>query len=73
MTIDELEEILAEVLGDYCSYEISTDKKGKITIKTSLVQDEDGELSDYNQDYEESEFNDEDNFEPFEEDEDEDE
>lgn len=73
MTFDELEEMLGEMLADYCSYEISTDKKGRIVIKTSLVQDEDGELYDEEEDYEESEFSDEEDFESYDEDEDEDE
>lgn len=74
MTFDELEEMLGEVLSDYCSYEITTDKKGRIVIKTSLSQDDDGELYDQEESYEESEFSGEEGFESYEdEDEDEDE
>jgi len=72
MTFDELEEMLGEFLADYCSYEITTDKKGRIVIKTSLAKDDDGDLYDQEESFEESEFSDEEGFESYEEDEDED-
>ncbi len=42
--IDELEELIGEVLTS--NFTLGTDKKGQVVIFTGLVQDEDGDLSD---------------------------
>lgn len=44
MMIDELEELIGEVLTS--NFTLGTDKKGQVVIFTGLVQDEDGDLSD---------------------------
>lgn len=71
MNIEDLEEALEELFPS--GYRLDTDKKGQIVIFTGLVQDNDGELVEFEND-KEDEDEDEDvpdfdsEFEPLEED-----
>lgn len=56
LTYEELEEGLSEILPS--GFEIVTNSHGRITIKTTLVQNEDGDLIDSEEDSEEGLFDD---------------
>lgn len=51
-TLDELEEFLAENLPD-CNIRFETKRDGRISIHTSLKENEDGELVDIREDSDE--------------------
>ena len=63
MNIEDLEEALDDILPP--GYQIDKDSNGRIVIHTNLVEDEDGELVDFDGDDEEDPDFDPD-FEPLE-------
>lgn len=70
MNIEDLEEALQEILP--AGFQIETGKRGELIIFTNLIQDEDGELVDFEGDEDEDlEFDPD--AEPLEENDDEDE
>jgi hypothetical protein len=68
MTLEDLEEALEDVFPN--GFQLTTDDDGQIVILTGLMQDEDGDLVEYESDDEEDE---EDEEEDEEEDDDDDE
>ena len=70
MTLEDLREALVEVFVN--GFEISTDHDGQIIILTGLTEDEDGDLIEFEGDYEDDDDDEEDDedFEQLEEDDD---
>jgi hypothetical protein len=66
MTLEDLEEALEELFPN--GFEIDTDSEGQIIIYTNLMEDEDGELVEFEEpDDEDTEYDDEDEEDPPEE------
>lgn len=66
MTLEDLEEALEEVLTN--GFEIDVDSNGQIIIFTGLMQDEDGELVEFEGDDDDDEESEDSEFEPLEDD-----
>jgi hypothetical protein len=54
MNLEELEEELEKVLP--AGFQIEKDKNGRIIIRTGLIQDEDGELVDFDSEDDDVDF-----------------
>ena len=66
MTLEDLEEALEELFPN--GFEIDTDSEGQVIIYTNLMEDEDGELVEFEEpDDEDTEYDDEDEEDPPEE------